>query len=210
MLRTRSISKRGFTLIELLVVIAIIALLSSILFPVFSRARERARAATCISNLKQIGLAMSMYAQDYDGYSPHPKAAKWWTQILYEGKYAPAPIVGQASVFVCPSYAPYVWQDNSSTYGFRYANNAYNIDAYPNQSSVIIVVDSINAPNLMQRGSYYHATDGGLTRARAVHLRHSGMANVLFLDWHAKALSRGELVDCGVDDNSTSSNIFGE
>jgi prepilin-type N-terminal cleavage/methylation domain-containing protein/prepilin-type processing-associated H-X9-DG protein len=56
----------GFTLIELLVVIAIIAILAAILFPVFARARESARKATCLSNLKQLGLGMAMYAQDYD------------------------------------------------------------------------------------------------------------------------------------------------
>ena len=59
-------AKRGFTLIELLVVIAIIAILAAILFPVFSQARERARVATCISNTRQIGLAVRMYVQDYD------------------------------------------------------------------------------------------------------------------------------------------------
>jgi len=62
---------RGFTLIELLVVIAIIAILAAILFPVFARAREAARKATCISNVKQITLAAIMYAQDYDEVLPY-------------------------------------------------------------------------------------------------------------------------------------------
>jgi len=61
---------RGFTLIELLVVIAIISILAGILFPVFSRAREQARKATCQSNLRQIGMAFMMYRQDYDDTMP--------------------------------------------------------------------------------------------------------------------------------------------
>jgi len=58
--------KKGFTLIELLVVIAIIAILAAILFPVFARAREKARQSSCMSNLKQLGLALSAYTVDYD------------------------------------------------------------------------------------------------------------------------------------------------
>jgi prepilin-type N-terminal cleavage/methylation domain-containing protein/prepilin-type processing-associated H-X9-DG protein len=58
--------KSGFTLIELLVVIAIIAILAAILFPVFAQARAKARSAVCLSNMKQMGLAFTMYAQDYD------------------------------------------------------------------------------------------------------------------------------------------------
>jgi prepilin-type N-terminal cleavage/methylation domain-containing protein len=70
-------SRRGFTLIELLVVIAIIAILAAILFPVFSKAREKARQASCLSNQKQIGLAMMMYIEDYDETYPPawPQAA---------------------------------------------------------------------------------------------------------------------------------------
>jgi prepilin-type N-terminal cleavage/methylation domain-containing protein/prepilin-type processing-associated H-X9-DG protein len=67
--------RRGFTLIELLVVIAIIAILAAILFPVFARAREKARQTSCLSNLKQIGLAIHMYVQDYDEMYPNSRIA---------------------------------------------------------------------------------------------------------------------------------------
>ena len=68
--QTHSHNRRGFTLIELLVVIAIIAILAAILFPVFARARENARRASCQSNLKQIGLGLMQYSQDYDEKTP--------------------------------------------------------------------------------------------------------------------------------------------
>src|SRR3954447_14532228 len=64
--RILQMKRRGFTLIELLVVIAIIAILAAILFPVFARARDAARKTTCTSNIKQLGTAILMYAQDYD------------------------------------------------------------------------------------------------------------------------------------------------
>ncbi len=62
--------RRGFTLIELLVVIAIIAILAAILFPVFAKAREKARQSACTNNMKQLGLAARQYASDYDGLYP--------------------------------------------------------------------------------------------------------------------------------------------
>ncbi|MCD6351947.1 MAG: prepilin-type N-terminal cleavage/methylation domain-containing protein, partial [Armatimonadetes bacterium] len=67
--------RRGFTLIELLVVIGIIAILAAILFPVFARAREKARQASCLSNLKQLALGFLMYIQDYDERLPR---YCWW------------------------------------------------------------------------------------------------------------------------------------
>ena len=76
--------RAGFTLIELLVVIAIIAILAAILFPVFAQAREQARKTTCLSNLKQIGLATSMYVQDMDGAFPRAYGLPnfiWCTEI---------------------------------------------------------------------------------------------------------------------------------
>jgi len=68
--------RRAFTLIELLVVIAILSILAAILFPVFSQAREKARQAACSSNLRQIGLALGMYTQDYDGVLPDRRDLK--------------------------------------------------------------------------------------------------------------------------------------
>ncbi|RYX82513.1 DUF1559 domain-containing protein [bacterium] len=99
---------KGFTLIELLVVIAIIAILAAILFPVFARARENARRASCQSNLKQIGLGLMQYSQDYDellpnawfgpnGYGPSNNTT------IYKWMDAIQPYIKSTQLFTCPS-----------------------------------------------------------------------------------------------------------
>jgi len=94
---------RGFTLIELLVVIAIIAILAAILFPVFAQAREKARQATCLSNVKQIATSYFMYAQDYDQRYTQNRYADGANH--YTWKLAILPYVKNLAVFQCPSNA---------------------------------------------------------------------------------------------------------
>src|SRR5262249_7484496 len=113
-----SSNRRGFTLIELLVVIAIIAVLAAILFPVFAQAREKARQASCLSNMRQVGTALRMYMSDYDETlffrtssnvdstrahvaipRTHPdfNALQWWNVLM--------PYIKNKQIFTCPSDA---------------------------------------------------------------------------------------------------------
>jgi prepilin-type N-terminal cleavage/methylation domain-containing protein len=120
--------KRGFTLIELLVVIAIIAILAAILFPVFARAREKARQASCASNQKQIALGLIMYASDYDeafpGFYYCATAADWPLLMWFD---ASRPYVNNDDIYKCPSGG---WSRKS---GSNYAGTPLDISYHVNE-----------------------------------------------------------------------------
>ncbi|HEY3268932.1 MAG TPA: prepilin-type N-terminal cleavage/methylation domain-containing protein [Armatimonadota bacterium] len=120
---------RAFTLIELLVVIAIIAILAAILFPVFAKARERAKATTCLSNLKQVGIAMTTYLSDYDDSLPRAKGILSSTP---SDPYALPQVMGSyirsLDVFRCPAdtnntsfgwAVPVLWKAYGQSYAFN-------------------------------------------------------------------------------------------
>ncbi len=118
--------RHGFTLIELLVVIAIIAILAAILFPVFARAREKARQSSCLSNVKQLALGHMMYAQDYDEcivMTTHMGTANLWQGLIM-------PYVKNVQIYNCPS-APSNLQSQSNPISARcYYMNSLLSTAY--------------------------------------------------------------------------------
>lgn len=136
-------TRHGFTLIELLVVIAIIAILAAILFPVFARAREQARRSSCLSNLKQIGLAALSYCQDYDETFPAssawasgtwgPASVQWPSATDF--KTAIKPYCKSDMLFACPDHyaaANAEWQSlGGSSYWFIAGDEGYVV---PNNS----------------------------------------------------------------------------
>ena len=196
----------GFTLIELLVVIAIIAILAAILFPVFARAREKARQASCASNVKQIMLALLMYAQDYDeqlcygfnytGYLATGLYLSWYNVLQ--------PYVKNKQIFVCPSipmynaettYPGYVWNYPHMPYRTPFVYRQASLAYWKRPAQVMAICDGDAEHPIGWRMFTYCPVCYGSTYLWAdpatgnVGHHHNGGANCGFLDGHVKWLS---------------------
>ena len=225
--------QRGFTLIELLVTIAIIAILASILFPVFARARENARRASCMSNLKQLALSTLMYVQDCDGYMPIDKAGE------NLNTFAPLmPYIKSGQVRFCPSAPSYANPSSLSTYSSHYGYANYTNSkaagyavraALMGQSSgagtpAPVALDSIPRPSrTCMLGETYYPYGSGTSYTRdgwgfpyfyistgsgLMRDRHLGGGNYAYLDGHVKWVKK-EAIDALFEEQEAERSVNG-
>lgn len=218
----KSHKREAFTLIELLVVIAIISILAAILFPVFARARENARRTSCLSNLKQIGLGVMQYTQDYDEtypmslnyYSPASGDETYWFQDIQ-------PYVKSTQVFQCPN--GYQAATANGNYGANrsilpYSNatvNQVKVSAVQSASTIYMIMDYGNYSASSSNVRYGDGTtwqylpgmgEGGTACAVTAMTgfdrigdcksgRHFGGVNMAFADGHVKWLKSSVVVE---------------
>ncbi len=206
-------SKRaGFTLIELLVVIAIIAILAAILFPVFAKAREKARQTSCLSNVKQLMLACQMYDIDYE------HVPVWWMRDgsgWLGGGWAVeiSPYVKNDQIFTCPSQGvspgtvcykpPWHYWCTFGTGWTVYSHVHYHKFGQVEFPPEILYIGELRHTGVrdefgcpFQYGTVFWPEMGGGGRDTAI--VHNEGSNFAFVDGHAKWLSRGTVIDGAV------------
>jgi len=203
--------KTGFTLIELLVVIAIIAILAAILFPVFAKAREKARQTACLNNMKQIGTAVEMYKQDYDNTycGAYIYRATWGdASQLYWFPLTLEPYTKNKQIGLCPSgYAvegfanPATYDTGAGGVKFSYAYSDWvgwsNDSAIGQPANTILIFEADST----RTGSKYGMmevwawsqvdTTYSLGQATAMGYKHNEGFNAVMCDGHAKWYKEG-------------------
>jgi len=198
-------TRRGFTLIELLVVIAIIAILAAILFPVFARAREKARQTSCLNNTKQIALAILMYAQDYDERMCPSRcwdfSGAGFHQYFHTLIYA---YVMNHQVFVCPSETAHTSLlfpgSTTNRFGINTAPNRRVLHCtywsgtppvmadirYPAETLVYTESDWTRSRDDYPGNNAWQVDVSQWHPSRFIPQRHNGGVNMAFADGHAK------------------------
>ena len=194
----------GFTLVELLVVLAIIALLVALLLPALKNARDVSNASVCLTHLRQSGLAIKMYANDYEGRIYREATA--WVRPLREAGYLAS---GNASV--CPAWDPFTFNNTADTYGIRierniswnainpsarardrvYTESLYRLEdefQAPNFFLLSDTVEYVSAGFLREQAGQWQLGVGGALRRLLTHTRHLNAANLWAIDGHAEAL----------------------
>jgi prepilin-type N-terminal cleavage/methylation domain-containing protein/prepilin-type processing-associated H-X9-DG protein len=189
--------KQGFTLIELLVVIAIIAILAAILFPVFAKAREKARQNSCLANHKQLALALLSYAQDYDecvapiGHNVGGSVGVLWWVYMIE------PYVKNWQIFACPSYRTSAWGIGYNAQVSSYWSTPKSLGDFARPAENIMLCDSSGYRADYAGGCYGCCPGFGTSSTRSSYtngpplagsaaLRHNDGCNFAFMDGHAK------------------------
>ncbi len=220
-------SRKGFTLIELLVVIAIIAILAAILFPVFAKARDKARQASCQSNMKQIGTSMMMYLQDYDEMYPpnyrvdvpnvYASAPYAYDLALGKSDSALDPYIKNWQIWICPSANKVEdsWGKRGS-YGFNmylgggsgyWCVGASSGSIQKSAETVLFGEGSwvLGPPSNTgyQAGNLTAQWDSKDASGKWLNVdwdRHSNGANFVFCDGHVKFYKQGDPNLCNSDD----------
>ena len=197
---------RGFTLVELLIVIAIVGLLAALLFPVFAKIREKAQETTCASNLRQLGQAFMMYAQDYDQHLPEQWAGRTPTDVGASSVSTAwetylRPYTKNKDINRCPSDTlskplkiPATGITLFSSYATTFQVQGKSLAAIPASALTVLLLENKQNGNIgdidwlvQQLGKQRLQPDDGVVYEQP-DFRHNEMANYLFVDGHVKSL----------------------